>query len=203
MGDKPLFLPAPWLPDASARRRTRGQVPDDRGVQTKPPFAAAMVRELGDEGGRPFPSVGADGWDGHRPALLHAIAACPGLISGGSMPSAPRGWRPGPVLAATPYSEKGEGRSTRVVAPTAKAPRTIEAVAPSLPDGLWSRRHVSEGTTGPLGYALTKRPVTRCPEGQPDHPVGLVMTRTLGEHPSSWDDMSHAPVSPRGPLFVW
>jgi hypothetical protein len=201
--EKPLFLPAPWLTDASARRRTRGQVPDDRGFQPKPQGAAAMWRELRDEGGLPFKSVVADGWDGHRPELLQAIEACPGMISVVSLPSDTRCWRQGPVLAATHDREKGEGRSTRVVAQTEKAPMTVKAVAHSLHDGLWSRRHVSEGTPGPMVYALTKRQVTRCTDGQPDQTVWLVMKRTLGEPPSSWYDISNAPVSTRWPLVVW
>jgi SRSO17 transposase len=201
--DTPLFLPEPWLTDAYARRRTQGQVPDDRGFQTKPQLAAAMLRELRDAGVLPFKYVVADGLYGHSPEFLQAIEACPGMIYFVSIPSDTRCWLQGPVLAAKHYKYKGEVRSTRVVAQQEKAPMTIEAVAQSLHDGFWYRRNVSAGTKGPMVYECTKRQVTRCNDGQPDKTVWLVMKRTIGEPPSYGYYISNAPVSTRLPLFVW
>jgi SRSO17 transposase len=44
--DQRLFLPAPWLSDGYASRRTKCQVPQDLVFQTKPQLAGAMVRAL-------------------------------------------------------------------------------------------------------------------------------------------------------------
>jgi SRSO17 transposase len=59
--DTRLFLPEPWLTDAYTRRRTQGQVPPDGGCRTTPQVAVAMLRELRDEGVRPFKDVVAAG----------------------------------------------------------------------------------------------------------------------------------------------
>src|SRR5215813_3414879 len=83
-----------------------------------------------------------------------------------------------PVTEPKRYLDKGEARAKRIVAKTAKAPISVEAVAKSLHDGFWYRRNVSEGTKGPIAYEFTKRQVTRCQEGQPDKTVWLVMKRT-------------------------
>src|SRR5918998_3262230 len=66
-------LPAPWCTDAYTRRRTRCQVPDDRGFQTKPRLAAAMLRELRDEGVLPFKYVVADCLYGNSPEFLEVV----------------------------------------------------------------------------------------------------------------------------------
>jgi SRSO17 transposase len=58
--DKRLFMPEPWFTDAYARRRTTCKVPDDCGFQTKPQLAAAMLREIREEGVLPFKYVVAD-----------------------------------------------------------------------------------------------------------------------------------------------
>jgi SRSO17 transposase len=200
---KQLFLPEPWLTDAYARRRPQCQVPDDRGFQTKPQLAAAMLRELRDEGVLPFKYVVADCWYGNSPEFLRALEACPGLIYFVSIPSDTRCWLESPVMAATHQKDQGEVRSTRVVAQKAKSPMTIGAVAQGLHDCFWYQRNVSEGTKGPLVYEFTKRQVTWCKDGQPDKTVWLVMKRTIGEHPAYWYYISNAPVSSRLPLFVW
>jgi SRSO17 transposase len=201
--DKQLFLPEPWLTDAYARRRTQCQLPDDRGFQTKPQLAAAMLRELRDEGVLPFKYVVADCLYGNSPEFLQAIETCPGLTYFVSMPSDTRCWLEGPVMAAKPHKYQGEVRSTRVVAQKAKPPMTIAAVAQSLHDCFWYRRNVSEGTKGPIAYEFTKRQVTLCKDGQQDKTVWLVMKRTIGEHPAYWYYISNAPMSSRLPLFVW
>jgi hypothetical protein len=93
--------------------------------------------------------------------------------------------------------EQGETRTKRTVAPTDSAPLTGEALATSLHRTLWDQRTVSEGTTGAMAYDFTKRLVTLCRHGLPDRAVWLVMKRTLGAQPSSWYDMSNAPLSTR------
>jgi SRSO17 transposase len=47
-------MPEPWFTDAYTRRRTTCKVPDDCGFQTKPQLAAAMLREIREEGVLPF-----------------------------------------------------------------------------------------------------------------------------------------------------
>jgi hypothetical protein len=119
------------------------------------------------------------------------------------MPADTRCWVQGPVLQTKQYTYKGERRTKRVVSTLAKEPIAVEALAKRLHDCFWSRRKVAEGTKGPIEYECTKRQVTLCGDGRPTRTVWLVMKRTMGANPSSWCDVSHAPVSTRLPLLVW
>jgi SRSO17 transposase len=201
--DKQLFLPEPWLTDAYARRRTRCQVPADRGFQTKPQLAAAMLRELRDEGVLPFKYVVADCLYGNSPEFLDIVEEESPTIYFVSIPADTRCWLQGPVMATKSYTSQGQRRTKRVVAATAKEPLAVETLAKSLHDCFWYRRNVSEGTKGPSEYEFTKRQVTLCSNGLPTKTVWLVIKRTVGAPPSYWYYISNAPVSTRLPLFVW
>jgi SRSO17 transposase len=201
--DKRLFMPEPWFTDAYGRRRTQCQVPDDCGFQTKPQLAAAMLRELRDEGVLPFKYVVADCLYGNSPEFLAAVEEAVGTIYFVSIPADTRCWLQGPVMATKQYTYKGERRTKRVVAATAKEPIAVEALAKSLHNCFWYQRKVSEGTKGPIQYEFTKRQVTLCGNGLPARTVWLVMKRTLGTKPSYWYYISNAPLSARLPMFVW
>jgi SRSO17 transposase len=201
--DKRLFMPEPWFTEAYARSRAKCQVPDDCGFQTKPLLAAEMLRALRDEGVLPFTYVVADCLYGNSPEFLAAVDEAVGTIFFVSIPADTRCWLPSPVMATKQYRYKGEKRTKRVVAATAKEPVTVETVAKSLHDGFWYQRNVSEGTKGPIQYEFTKRQVTLCRDGLPARTVWLVMKRTRGENPSYWYSISNAPLSARLPLFVW
>jgi SRSO17 transposase len=203
LADKRLFLPEAWLTEPYAARRTRCEVPEDVGFQTKPQLAAAMLRDLRTASILPFKYVVADGLYGNSSAFLDAVEEDGSTIYLVSIPCETRCWLQGPVMEAKRYTYQGEVRAKRVVAQTEKAPMTVAAVARSLHDCLWSRRRVAEGTKGPIEYEFTKRQVTLCHDGDPDKTVWLVIKRTLGAHPTYWYSISNAPVSTRLPLFVW
>src|SRR3712207_5975871 len=116
--DKRLFMPEPWLTDAYARRRTQCQVPQDRGFQTKPQLAVAMLRALRDEGVLPFKYVVADCLYGHSPEFLEAVEEVMSTIYFVSIPADTRCWLQGPVMKTKPYTYQGERRTKRVVAAT-------------------------------------------------------------------------------------
>lgn len=201
--DKRLFMPEPWFTEAYAHHRSKCQVPDDGSFQTKPQLAATMLRALRDEGMLPFKYVVADCLYGHSPEFLAAVEEAGGTIYFVSIPADTRCWLKSPVMATKQYTYKGEKRTKRVVAATAKEPMAVEAVAKRLHDCFWYRRNVSEGTKGPIQYEFTKRQVTLCGDGVPTRTVWLVMKRTMGENPSYWYYISNAPLSARLPLFVW
>jgi SRSO17 transposase len=141
--DKRLFMPEPWFTDAYARRRTHCQLPDDQGFQTKPQLAAAMLRELRDEGVLPFTYVVADCLYGNSPAFLDVVEEESRTIYFVSIPAATRCWSQGPVMESKQYTYKGARRTKRVVAATAKEPITVETLAKSLHNCFWYRRNVS------------------------------------------------------------
>jgi SRSO17 transposase len=201
--DKRLFLPEAWLTETSAARRAKCEVPEDIGFQTKPQIAAGMLRGIRTAGILPFTYVVADCLYRNSPAFLDAVEEDGSMIYFVSIPSDTRCWLQGPVMATKPYTDKGEVRAKRVVAPQEKAPVTAATVAHSLHDYFWYRRRVSEGTKGPIEYEFTKRQVTLCHDGDPGRTVWLVIKRTLGATQTYWYDISNVPVRTRLPLFVW
>jgi SRSO17 transposase len=201
--DKRLFMPEPWFTDAYARRRTQCQVPDNRGFQTKPQFAVAMLRELRDAGVLPFKYVVADCLYGHSPEFLEAVEEEASTIYFVSIPADTRCWVQGPVMQTKQYTDKGERRTKQLMSTLAKEPIAVKTLAKSLHNCFWYRRKVSEGTKGPIEYEFTKRQVTLCSDSRPTRTVWLVMKRTMGANPSYWYYVSNAPVSTRLPLFVW
>jgi hypothetical protein len=86
---------------------------------------------------------------------------------------------------------KGDVRTTRQVAAKDRTPPSVAAIAHGIPDYCWYWRAVSEGTTGPIDYAFTKRRVTLCRAGLPDRTVWLVLKRRLGEQPAYWYSISN------------
>src|SRR6266511_203563 len=113
--DTRLFVPEPWLTDAYTRRRTQCQVPQDRGFQTKPQLAVAMLRELRDEGVLPFKYVVADCLYGHSPEFLEAVEEEASTIYFVSIPADTRCWLQGPVMQTKQYTYKGVRRTKRGV----------------------------------------------------------------------------------------
>src|SRR5215510_12961390 len=122
LADKRLFMPEPWFTEAYACNRSKCQVPDDGSFQTKPQLAATMLRALRDEGMLPFKYVVADCLYGNSPALLAAVEEAGGTIYFVSIPADTRCWLHSPVMATKQYTYKGEKRTKRLVAATAKEP---------------------------------------------------------------------------------
>jgi SRSO17 transposase len=162
-----------------------------------------MLKTLHDEAILPCKYVVADCLSGNSAAFLDAVERDVDLVYVVAIPADTRAWLQGPVMETKPYRYGGEVRTKRQVVAKDRTPPSVAATAHSLPDACWYRRTVSEGTTGPIEYALTKRRVTLCREGLPERNVWLVMKRTLGGQPSYWYDISNAPLRSRLPLVVW
>lgn len=145
----------------------------------------------------------ADGLSGTRPACLDAVDAGVGGTTFVAIPAAPRCWLQAPRPAEQDSSEKGAGRSKRVVVAPATAPGPVAAVAAPLPASRWSRRHVSEGTTGPSIDAWARQRVTLGKDGVPERPGWLVITRPMGAEPPYASYLRNAPVSTALRTFVW
>jgi hypothetical protein len=73
----------------------------------------------------------------------------------------------------------------RVVVTPTNAPRSVAALAVSLPASSWYQRTVSEGTKGPIVYEFARQRITLCKDGLPERTVWLVLKRTLGMEPTS------------------
>jgi len=201
--DQRLFMPEAWFGEDDTERRAKCDVPDDVVFQTKPQLAVEMLRAIRREGRLPFKYVVADCLYGKSPTFLEALDACVGVTALVSIPAESRCWLQRPATLDKTYIYKGEGRTKRVLAPSAEAALTVEAFAQRLRPHVWYRRKVSEGTKGPIDYEFARKRVTLCKEGLPDRTVWLVIKRSLGANPSYWYYVSNAPESTPLRLFVW
>jgi SRSO17 transposase len=201
--DKRLFLPEAWLTDAYATRRTRCNVPTELTFQSKPQLAAAMLHSLVREGLLPFKYVVADCLYGNSPDFLDAVDACVGVTTFVAIPADTRCWLQRPQTTERTSRYKGEARATRVVVAPATDACTVAALAARLPASAWYRRHVAEGTKGPLLYTFARQRVTLCKDGLPERSVWLVIKRQEGADPHYSYYISNAPASTPLRTFVW
>ena len=123
--------------------------------------------------------VVADGLYGQSRTCSDAVDACVGVTTFVAIPSetrrAPTPPNGGQDLPLQETRQACGGHPTH-------APSSVAALAAHLPASRWSQRTVSEGTTGPIGYACPP-PRTLCTEGLPDRTVWLVSKRTVGANP--------------------
>jgi len=201
--DKRLFLPEVWFTEAYAARRAKCRVPQELSFQSKPQLAATMLQAIVREGLLPFQDVVADCLYGQSPDFLDAVDACVGVTTFVAIPADTRCWLQRPRTEDKTYIYKGDARSKRVVVAPHSAPRSVAAVAASLPMSSWYQRTVSEGTKGPMAYAFARQRVTLCKDGLPERPVWLVIKRTLGGEPAYAYYISNAPASTSLRTFVW
>lgn len=135
--DKRLFLPDAWFTDASAARRTKGHLPNELGLQSKPQLAATMLQAIAHAGLLPFKYVVADCLYGNSPDFLDAVDACVGVTTFVAIPSETRCWLQRPRTEDKPYTSKGDVRAKRVVVAPINAPSSVAALAASLPASSW------------------------------------------------------------------
>src|SRR5262249_38120209 len=133
-----------------------------------------------------------------------------GAVDGGvgvtrfvAIPADTRCWLQRPQTEDKTYIYKGDVRAKRVVVAPHHAPRSVAAVAASLPASSWYQRTVSEGTKGPMGYEVARTRGTLCKEGLPERSVWLVSQRTVGVKKTYSYYVSNAPVSTPLRTFVW
>jgi len=182
--DQRLFVPEAWFTDVYAARRTRCHVPTDLTLQSNPQLAAAMVQAMVQEGLLPFKYLVAACLYGNSPAFWDAIEACVGVTAFVAIPAETRCWLQRPRTEDKTYTYKGAVHAKRVVVAPTHAPRSVAALAVSLPAASWYQRTVSEGTKGPLVYEFARQRITLCKDGLPERTVWLVLKRTLGVEPT-------------------
>lgn len=201
--DKRLFMPEPWFTADYASRRATCGVPKDTTFQSKPQLAAAMVRDLYDEGLLPFRYLVADCLYGNSPDFWAACEACVGTVAFVAISEDTRAWLAPVATHNRPYRYRGEERIKREVLPCDPPAASVAELTRQIGQGKWSRRTVSEGTKGPIEYEFARCRVTLCKEGHPTQTVWLVIKRTLGNAPTYWYYISNAPISTPLSRFVW
>ena len=184
--DKRLFMPEPWCTEDYAVRHIKCGVPQALTFRRKPQLAAAMVRDLYDEGVLSFRYIVADCLYGHSPDFWAACEACVGTIAFVAIPEDTRAWLAPVATHERIYRYRGEERSKREPLRPNTPACAVAELTQKIGRGQWYRRTVSEGTKGPIAYAFSRRRVTLCKDGQPTQTVWLIIKRTVGDDPTYW-----------------
>ena len=114
--DKRLFIPEQWFRDDYAARRAKCSLPEDLTFQSKPQLAAAMVRDLYDEGALSFRAIVADCLYGNtqssgRP-VRHVSVRSPSFRFPKTHELGEPPWRPTPASTATEVSNGASAKSS-------------------------------------------------------------------------------------------
>ena len=201
--DKRLFVPDKWFTDEYAEKREKCQAPPYLTYKTKPQLAADILKEIVDEDIIPFKYITADCLYGNNREFVTAIAQCSGKTYFVSIHSDTKCWLQQPVVIDKKYKYKGEIRTKKLLADTAKKPITVEELAKGLNDYFWYRRKVSEGTKGPIEYEFCRREVVIGKDGLPWKTVWLIVKRSISDKPEYSYYISNALRSTRLKTFVW
>lgn len=187
--DRRLFLPQEWAEDG-ARRREAG-VPEAVVFRTKPELALEMIQEAV-SAGVPFRWVGGDCLYGDSPKFVQGVRALgKWYVLDTSMDAYV--WTTAPQLRPpTTHSERGGRPRTRLVA--TNKPQPISVVIATIPEKVWKRITVAEGSQGPRIYEYTELTVWFSEEGSPTvEPERLLVRRSVGQEAEIKVQRSNAP----------
>jgi len=88
-----------------------------------------------------------------------------------------------------------------VLEKTGKKPLTVTTIAQNINPYFGYRRHVCEGTKGPITCEFALMRVVLAKGGVPEKEVWLIVKRSLGDKPEYWYYISNAPLrTPLKPL---
>lgn len=127
-----------------------------------------MLLALRAEGVLPFRYIAADSVYGNSPVFLDAMDACVGSIYLVGISSEMRCWLQRPDTQDEAYRYGGEAHTRRVLSPASQAPKSLAALAQSLPSHAWYHRTVWKGAKGPLP---TRLPGGACPFAETACPI--------------------------------
>lgn len=192
--DARLYLPENWFAAELAARRALCGIPEDVSFQTKPALALALLQSLLRRGQVPFQWVAADALYGDTPAFLDGVAELGKWYFVEVACSTQLWWRT-PELYVPEWSGRGRRPTKLRLRYPYQRPHRVDAIARRIPQRLWQRYVIKEGSKGPIvcAFAFVRMRVVR--DGLPATAVWLVIRRNL-ENPSEVKFyLSNAPAS--------
>jgi SRSO17 transposase len=173
--DRRLFLPEEWANDPE--RRQEAGVPAEVVFRTKPELALEMIRSA-DERGVPFRWVGGDSLYGDSPVFVQGVRELDKWYVL-DVSSTMHVWLSEPEVI--PAGTKGKRGRPRTRATVKTKPIPVGEVLASLPQVVWQRMVVAEGSQGPRTYEYAEVTVWFSEEGIPSGPERLLIRRTLSQ----------------------
>jgi SRSO17 transposase len=192
--DARLYLPEPWLVAEAATRRAQCGIPEDLTFQTKPELALELLQSLLRRGHLPFQWVAADALYGDTPAFVDGVAELGKWYFVEVACSTHVWWRP-PELYVPEWSGRGRRPTKMRLRYPYQRPRRVDAIVRRIPQRLWQRYVIKEGSKGPIvcAFAFVRVHVVR--SGLPGEVVWLVIRRNLDDPTEVKFYLSNAPGS--------
>ena len=189
--DLRLFLPRPWTNDP-ARCRAAGVPTEAIRSQSTAELGLAMLRQARAAGHLHGHWVAGDDAYGMVPTLRDALAEEHWHYVLDVPKTTPVFDQPAQTVVPA-WAGRGRVPTQPRLAPDAPAPRTVEAVAASLPSTAWQDLTVAEGAQGPRTYQFVAVRVWESRDGLPGRACWLLLRRNLdGREPRYY--LSNAPT---------
>ena len=178
--DARLFLPEQWFTETHMEKRQACGVPEELSYQTKPEIALEMLQTALERGELPSQWVAADELYGDSPAFRDGVAkldkwyfvevSCSSHI-----------WLEKPEVHVPAWQGRGRKPTRlRLRDPEQKSQR-VDALAQQLPDKVWVRAKIKEGTKGPLVCDFACLRVVEVRDGLPGPESWLIIRRNIDD----------------------
>ena len=192
MLDGQLFVPDVWFAEESAGKRVATGIPATLTAQSKPTIALALVQQAVARRSLPGRWVAADAVYGNSPAFRDGVAALD-LWYMTAISSNTVVWRRQPATVLPPYGGTGR-KPTRLRLKTPDQPRyRVDQVIKRLPNALWMRMTITDGSQGPIVADVAVVRVTEARDGLPGPRLWLVIRRSLHDPTEVRYYLSNAP----------
>lgn len=196
-----LYMPEEWLTDDTyVERRTKCGVPTDLPFQTKPQLGLAMLERVAAAGTLSFGWLTCDEAFGRDTTFLDQAAHHVSYFA--EVPHNTRVWRTRPDTAVPAWSGHGRKPTKERLLPGQPESEEVAAIAADLPESVWSRQTIKEGSKGPMVADFACLRVVACRDSLPGPNLWLVLRRQPNSNELKCY-LSNAPINTPLDTFVW
>jgi SRSO17 transposase len=191
--DARLFLPKKWFSEIYAEKRQDCGIPEELYYQTKPEIALEMLQKAFERGELPCQWVAADELYGDSPIFRDGVVDL-GKWYFVEVSCSSHVWQEKPEVYLPVW--KGHGRKpTRLQLrnPEQKSQR-VDALAKELPDEVWVRAKIKEGTKGPMVCDFAFLRIVEVRNGLPGPESWLIIRRNITDPTEIKYFLSNAPA---------
>lgn len=192
--DKRLYVPEDWFTAEYHDRWQACGIPDGLTFQTEPALGLEMIAGLAQREVVSFDWVTADETYGKSSAFLDGIDKL-GKRYLVEVPSDTRVWLRTPPVELPGPSLFGPPRVHPRVKRTAPRPPELRELLTQLPQKVWHRRVIKEGSRGPLTAEFALVRVTPVRDGLPGPRCWALFRRSCGSQPKVKFYLSNAPTT--------
>ena len=190
-----LYVLEAWFDADHATQRQACGLPDDVVYHTKPEIALALLQAAVARDSLPFRWVAADALYGDSPAFRDGVAALDGKWYFTEIRETTLLWQTRPEVYLPIW--KGQGRRpTRLkLRFPDDTPLSVKTVLSRLPNTVWTRATIKEGSKGPIVCDFAFLRVVEARAGLPGPDLWLIIRRNLDDPSEVKFYFSNAPAT--------